>query len=142
MTRTEGAAPPLPQDSPRALVIGPDEHTAFLLEYMLQREGFVVASFPEGASAAEHIDRESPADVVVTDIVMPFVDGFELITRIRADERWRAVPVIVLSAHNADQEVIRALELGANDYVTKPFNAGVLLARIRRHMQTATGARV
>jgi DNA-binding response OmpR family regulator len=127
----------LPQETSRtALIVGPDEHTAFLLEFMLQREGFVVRSFPEGASAAEHVAREAPADVVVTDVVMPFVDGFELISRIRADARWRAVPVIVLSSHSADQEIIRALELGANDYVTKPFNPGVLLARIRRHMHT------
>lgn len=128
-----------PDASPAALVVGPDEHTAFLLEFMLRREGFVVTSFPEGASAADHIAREAPADVVITDIVMPFVDGFELITRIRADERWHRVPVIVLSAHSADQEVIRALNLGANDYVTKPFNAGVLLARINRHRHAASG---
>lgn len=130
-----------PDASPTALVVGPDEHTAFLLEFMLQREGFVVVSFPEGASAADHVAREAPAEIVITDIVMPFVDGFELIARIRADERWRRVPVIVLSAHSADQEIIRALKLGANDYVTKPFNAGVLLARINRHMQAAAGAR-
>lgn len=131
----------MPRDaSPAALIVGPDEHTAFLLEFMLQREGFVVASCPEGASAADHIAREVPAEIVITDIVMPFVDGFELIARIRADDRWHAVPVIVLSAHSADQEIIRALELGANDYVTKPFTAGVLLARIKRHMQAAAGA--
>ena len=126
-----------PDSPPDALIVGPDEHTAFLLEFMLQREGFVVHSFPEGASAAEYVNREPPADVVITDIVMPFVDGFELIARIRGDARWSGVPVIVLSAHSADQEVIRALDLGANDYVTKPFNAGVLLARINRHMNAA-----
>lgn len=130
-----------PDASPAALIVGPDEHTAFLLEFMLQREGFAVTVFPEGASAADYVAREAPADVVVTDVVMPFVDGFELVRRIRADDRWRRVPVIVLSAHSADQEVIRALELGANDYVTKPFNAGVLLARIRRHMRAACGER-
>jgi two-component system, OmpR family, alkaline phosphatase synthesis response regulator PhoP len=130
-----------PDASPAALIVGPDEHTAFLLEFMLQREGFGVTSFPEGAAAADYVAREAPADVVVTDVVMPFVDGFELVSRIRADDRWRRVPVIVLSAHSADQEVIRALELGANDYITKPFNAGVLLARIRRHMQAASGER-
>lgn len=139
-SRKAKRAPP-PQESPHALVIAPDEHTAFLLEFMLQREGFVVASFPEGASAAEYIAREAPADVVVTDVVMPFVDGFELIKRIRANARWCAVPVIVLSAHSADRDMIRALELGANDYATKPFNAGVLLARIRRHMQIVAGRR-
>lgn len=130
-----------PDASPTALIVGPDEHTAFLLEFMLQREGFVVVSFPEGASAADYIACEAPADIIITDIVMPFVDGFELIARIRADDRWCAAPVIVLSAHSADQEIIGALELGANDYVTKPFNAGVLLARVKRHMQAAAGAR-
>ncbi len=124
------------QDAPPiALLVGPDEHTAFLLEFTLQREGFVVHSFPEGASAAEHIAAHPRADVVVTDVVMPFVDGFELIRRIRANRRWRPVAVIVLSAHSGDQEVMRALQLGANDYVTKPFSPGVLLARIRRHMK-------
>jgi DNA-binding response OmpR family regulator len=132
----------LQQDSSNvALIVGPDEHTAFLLKFMLQREGFVVHAFPEGASAAEHVAGAAPADIVVTDIVMPFVDGFELIKRIREDQRWSGVPVIVLSAHSADQEIVRALELGANDYVTKPFNAGVLLARIRRHMRIARGGR-
>lgn len=126
--------------SPRALLVGPDEHTAFLLEFMLQREGFVVHSFPEGATAAEHIAANPRAEVVITDVVMPFVDGFELIRRIRADRRWRMVPVIVLSAHSGDQEVIRALELGANDYITKPFSPGVLLARIRRQLKKRKSA--
>lgn len=126
--------------SPIALLVGPDEHTAFLLEFMLQREGFVVDSFPEGASAAEHIAANPRADIVVTDIVMPFLDGFELIRRIRADRRWRPTPVIVLSAHSGDQEVIRALELGANDFVTKPFSPAVLLTRIRRHMKKRRSA--
>ena len=127
--------------SPAALIVGPDEHTAFLVAFMLQREGFAVTSFPEGASAVDYIAREVPANVVITDIVMPFVNGVELIKRIRADERWGRVPVIVLSAHSSDKGVIRALNLGANDYITKPFNARVLLARINRHMHAASGER-
>lgn len=118
----------------RALIVGTDEHTAYLLEYLLQREGFAVTACPDGAAAAHHVARAPADDVVITDVVLPFVDGFELIERIRTSEPWRAVPVIVLSSHSTDHDIVRALEAGANDYVTKPFNARVLLARVRRHM--------
>jgi DNA-binding response OmpR family regulator len=124
----------------RALIVGTDEHTAYLLEYLLQREGFAVTACQDGAAAAHHVAGAPAGDVVITDVVLPFVDGFELVERIRTSELWRAVPVIVLSSHSTDHDIVRALEAGANDYVTKPFNARVLLARIHRHMRTVADA--
>lgn len=124
-----------------ALIVGTDEHTAYLLEYLLQREGFAVTACPDGAAAAQHVAQAPAGDVVITDVVLPFVDGFELIERIRRSELWGAVPVIVLTSHSTDHDIVRALEAGANDYVTKPFNARVLLARVHRHMRTAADAR-
>lgn len=122
---------------PSALIVQDDEYVRFLLEFMLKREGFSVVCCADGGAASDHVGREPPAGIVIADLVLPYCDGFELIGQIRRSPGWRHVPVIVLSAHSVDRDIVRALEAGANDFVTKPYNARELMARIRRHMQLA-----
>lgn len=120
-----------------AMIVQDDGYVRFLLDYMLEREGFTTVSFTEGGAAADHVARSPPVSIVITDLVLPFCDGFELLGKIRSTPAWASVPVIILSAHSADRDVIRAFDAGANDFVTKPYNARVLLARIKRHMELA-----
>jgi DNA-binding response OmpR family regulator len=67
--------------------------------------------------------------------MMPFMDGFELIEKIRAKDKWQDVPILVLTSRTDSSDVVRALELGANDYVTKPFEPEELVARIKRFLR-------
>lgn len=117
-----------------ALLIDDDEDIVYLLRLLLLRDGFVVHTATNGRDAAEFIANSKPTDLVITDLMLPYVSGFELITKIREDKNWTDVPVIVLSGKVTERDAIRALEIGANDYVTKPYNPHELSARIKRHL--------
>ena len=122
------------QGRPTALVVEDSEHVAYLLEYMLEREGFDVLVASNGRDAADCIASQPARDIVLLDVMLPYKDGFEIVREIRSSERWQETPVIMLSARSLEEDVVRALESGANDYVTKPYNPRELLARIKRHI--------
>jgi len=122
---------------PSALVVEHSEHVLFLLEFMLSREGFDVIGCADGRAADTFIRENEPVDVVILDLVLPYKDGYELLRLIRhrtEDPAWASVPVIVLSARKLESDIVRGLDSGANDYVTKPYSPGELMARIRRHV--------
>jgi len=117
-----------------ALVVEDDEDLAYLLQYMLLRDGFIVHSATNGRDAREYIENSAPTDIVMLDLMLPYIDGFELISTIRENTRWMSTPVIVVSGKVTERDIVRALDAGANDYVTKPYNPQELVARIRRQM--------
>lgn len=136
--KTQKDLRPDAESPPTALVVEDSEHVAYLLEYMLEREGFAVRVAGNGRDAAECIATEPPTDIVLLDVMLPYKDGFEIVREIRASAQWRETPVIMLSARSLEEDVVRALEAGANDYVTKPYNPRELLARIRRNIAAGT----
>ena len=117
-----------------ALLVDDDEDIVYLLRLLLLRDGFVVHTATNGRDAKEFIESSKPTDIVITDLMLPYVSGFELITQIREDRQWKDVPVIVLSGKVTEHSAVRALDIGANDYVTKPYNPEELSARIKRHL--------
>lgn len=121
-----------PTDTATALVIEDNEHTSYLLSFMLERAGFHVDVVDNGRDAEQWIEDAPAAGIVLLDLMLPHVDGFQLLIRMRESPEWREVPIVVVSARTAEADVVRALDLGADDYVTKPFRPQELLARIRR----------
>lgn len=115
-----------------ALLIEDNEDVAYLLQHMLQRDGFAVQTLRNGRDAQRHIDESPPPDVVILDLLLPYIDGYELLSQMRESRGWRDVPVVVLSGKVSERDIVRALELGADDYVTKPYKPLELSARIRR----------
>jgi len=102
----------------------------------LEAEGYRTVMAADGSEGEVQFRNNSP-DLILTDLAMPTVDGFELIARIR---RVSETPILVLSVHGSDSDKIRALDLGADDYVVKPFSVPELLARIRAQLRrSATG---
>src|SRR6185369_12906052 len=81
--------------------------------------------------------RERPPDLILTDVMMPKLDGFGLLAALRADERTKTVPVILLSARAGEEARVEGLEQGADDYLTKPFSARELLARVGARLEIA-----
>ena len=117
--------------SKRRLVIVEDEaEIAELVQFHVQREGFSADIIHSGRVALESI-RNNPPDLVVLDLMLPDVDGLEVCRRLKWDAATRDIPVLILSAKGEEADVVTGLELGADDYVTKPFSPRVLMARIK-----------
>jgi two-component system KDP operon response regulator KdpE len=116
---------------PRILVVDDERALRESLAAELSDAGFEVLEAADGAEA-ERVVAAFPVDLVLTDLAMPIRDGFELIRALRASGD---LPILVLSVRGADRDKIRALDLGADDYVTKPFSLGELLARIRAQLR-------
>ena len=122
-----------PPSRPGALVVEDDDNIAYLLQFMLERENFRVDLQREGRSAMAYVQTQPPVDIVLLDVMLPFVDGFQLVELIRATPAWREVPVLMLTAKTREQDAVRALDTGASDYIHKPFAPNELMARVRRY---------
>lgn len=119
-----------------ALIVENDDHVMSLLTFMLSRELYDVVECRDGRDADAYIRDNPPVDIVVLELVLPYKDGFDLIREIRRSTSWRKVPVIILSARRLEGDIVRGLDAGANDYVTKPYSPRELVARIRRHSRS------
>lgn len=102
------------------------------IELKLKKEGYTVIIANDGREAASKLEEEDP-DMLITDIMMPYVSGLELISMIRKKEHKR-IPIIILSAMEQEKVVMEAFELGADDYITKPFSLNELAIRVKRLM--------
>jgi len=116
----------------RILVVEDNEHVSYMLEFLLRRAGYDVIAATNGRDAQTAIENLSPVDVVLLDLMLPYVSGYQLIEEIRSNHEWQNVPIVVLSAKVLEEDIVQALDLGANDYVAKPFRPEELLARLRR----------
>lgn len=115
----------------RMLVVEDNEHVAYMLKFLFKRKGFDVTTVFNGRDAAEAIEHLDPVNVVLLDLMLPYIPGFQLITMMRSRPDWQHVPIVVLSGKVLEQDIVKALDLGANDYVTKPFRPEELVARVR-----------
>jgi two-component system alkaline phosphatase synthesis response regulator PhoP len=109
------------------LVVDDEEPIRQLASLYLEKEGFQVACAADGPEAIEMAQRQKPA-LVVLDVMLPTIDGFEVCRRLRQDSE---VPILMLTARNEDVDKIVGLELGADDYLTKPFNPREMVARVK-----------
>jgi two-component system alkaline phosphatase synthesis response regulator PhoP len=125
----------------RILVVDDEASIVELARLYLEREGFRVESAADGAAALESIARRPPA-LLVLDLMLPEVDGWEVCRRIRSGKAAPGLPIIMLTARDDDVDKIVGLELGADDYLTKPFNPRELVARVKAILRrTARTAR-
>src|SRR6478736_2603978 len=125
------------QSQRKAFVVEDDQIIVTILEHLLTRRGYGVEIARDGRQATQYIDAtKAPPELVLLDVMLPYVDGFELIRKIREHATWGQVPIIMLTAKSTEQHIVRALDNGANDYVVKPFRPGELMARIRRLTKT------
>lgn len=119
------------------MLIEDEKDITELVRYNFRKEGFEVASFVSGKDGLEHL-RRNPADLVLLDIMLPDLDGFEICKRLRAEERLKSLPVIFLTAKGEEIDRVLGLELGADDYVVKPFSPRELVARVRAVLRRQT----
>jgi DNA-binding response OmpR family regulator len=125
-----------PASPPLVLVVEDDEHIAQVLRFMLERQGYRVVHLADGRAASEHVAAASERpDLVLLDVMLPYVDGFEIVWLARERSDWTGVPILMLTAKNTERDTVRALDAGANDFVIKPFQPNELLARVRRFLK-------
>jgi two-component system phosphate regulon response regulator PhoB len=114
----------------RILVVEDEDALSALLEYNLEKEGFEVRLSSEGEDALLIVEEDKP-DLVVLDWMLPGLSGIEICRRVRAAPETRDIPVIMLTARSDEDDRIRGLDTGADDYLTKPFSIPELIARVR-----------
>ncbi|HMU74429.1 MAG TPA: response regulator transcription factor [Elusimicrobiota bacterium] len=114
----------------RIMVVDDDKDIRRLVENILSKEGFVTVGAENAADALKKIQNSKP-DLIILDLQLPDKDGFEVCKQLRADPATRYVPVVFLTVQNVDSYKIAGLEIGADDYITKPFNQTELVARVK-----------
>lgn len=116
------------------LVVDDEEAILELISYNLQKEGFTVETAADGEQALAKVESVRP-DLIILDWMLPGLDGLEVCRRIRLNADTADLPIIMLTARGEEVDKILGLELGANDYVTKPFSPRELAARVRAHLR-------
>lgn len=119
-------------ESASALIVEDDNSIALLLRFILERDGFQVTHAADGREAQRQIAQMVPPTIVILDVMLPYVDGYELLAGIRARADWKSVPVVMLTTKGREVDIAHAFDTGADDYVVKPFQPEELRARLRR----------
>ncbi len=123
----------------RILVVDDEEDILELVQYNLEREGFRVLCASSGEQALK-IARSQEIDLMVLDLMLPGINGLEVARSIKRDPEKMRIPIVMLTARGTETDIVTGLELGADDYVTKPFSPKVLVARIRAVIRKNSGA--
>ena len=123
--------------SPPAKILVADDDQALLqtLTTILRGKGYDVVPVPGGVGLMEQLEQEAP-DLLMLDIMMPKIDGLQLLQQVKDDERWRDLPVLMISSMAPEEGTVRSLGLGASDFIGKPFRVKELTARIDAHLRT------
>ena len=121
------------------LVVEDEKNILKIVTYNLEREGYQVSVAKDGEEALEKARREMP-DLVILDLMLPRVDGLEVCRQLRADTRTARLPIIMLTAKTQEADRVVGLELGADDYIPKPFSPRELVARVKAVLRRATKA--
>jgi len=120
--------------SASVLVVEDDELISSLLQYLLERESYEVFLAADGQAGQDFIQTRAATTVAILDVMLPLVDGYSLLRTLRAQPGWGNTRVIMLSAKTEGRDIARALDAGADDYLSKPFKVEELYARIRRYL--------
>lgn len=122
------------------LIVDDEEDILELIEFNLVREGYRVTGVLTGEDAIKTIQKEK-IDLMVLDLMLPGIDGFEVTKQIKNNPGIPDVPIIILSAKGEEADVVTGLELGADDYVSKPFSPKILIARVRSLLRRKTSSK-
>ena len=133
LEETEFKAPhSVASTTPKKILTCDDEpNIVRLIQVNLQKQGYDVYTAYNGRECLERVEEILP-DLIVLDLMMPEMTGFEVLERLKADERYASIPVIMLTARTQDQDVLRGWQAGVECYLTKPFNPGELVTFIKR----------
>jgi DNA-binding response OmpR family regulator len=118
--------------NPSIIIVEDDPFTAGLLAFLFEREQYQVTVLEDGQAAWQYFQKSDPTQFVLLDIMLPHVNGLELLHRLKGLKAWDHSKVVILSAKDQVSEIEKAFKLGADDYLTKPFDPQELMARVQR----------
>ncbi len=121
----------------KVLIVDDEQNIVAALEFLLEKNGYEVKTAGNGADALEQLDGFRP-DLVLLDVMVPKMSGYEVCQRMRAQPKWRGIKIVMLSAKGREVEVSKGMSLGADLYVTKPFSSAELVATIRQLLSPQT----
>ena len=116
------------------LIVDDEEDVLELLRFNLEKDGYKTETAVSGEEALKKAKAKRP-DLIILDLMLPGIDGLEVCKKLKSDTKTENIPVIMLTAKSEESDIITGLELGAQDYITKPFSPKVLIARVRRILQ-------
>ncbi len=122
----------------RILVVDDEEDILELVSYNLTKEGYQATGASTGEQALKKAQSEA-FDLIVLDLMLPGIDGLEVAKRLKAGSKTAQIPIVMLSAKGEEADIVTGLELGADDYITKPFSPRVMIARVRAALRRKTG---
>lgn len=125
----------------RILVVEDEAENRLFIGLMLRTEGYDVLEAEDGPTAFALLERETRPDLVLLDVMMPGLNGWEVFERLRDDTRWRSLPVVMLTALAQRSDVERAVQLGVDGYVTKPFEPADLIHKIEETLARRRASR-
>ncbi len=124
--------------SQRILIVDDEPHIVLLLETRLKAEGYEVLSAQDGQSGFEMAKKERP-DLIVLDLMLPKMDGYKVCGLLKKDSRYAGIPILMFTARAQEEDKRMSEEVGANDYLTKPFQPAVLLGKIKELLNSSHG---
>ena len=128
-------------DQPKILVVEDEPSQREVLAYNLKAEGFLVISADDGEDALLLVEEEKP-DLILLDWMMPNLSGIEVCRRLKSRDKTRAIPIIMVSARSEEVDKVRGLEIGADDYLVKPYSVIELIARLRTQLRRTRAATI
>jgi DNA-binding response OmpR family regulator len=127
-------------DAPKVLIVDDDEIIRILLRHTLGNEAYLVLEAADGQQALDMVDQEMP-DLILLDVMMPVMDGIEVLRRLKSQDRTRSIPVIIITALTAESDVATSLEEGAVDHISKPFSELIVRTRVRAALRNRPAVR-
>lgn len=123
--------------TPDVLIIENDAHVAGIVDLLLKHEDYSTRLIRDGQSASQYINYRNPTKLVIVDLELPYADGYSVLKRIRSNKKWQHVPVVIISKKATEKDIVKCFDLGASDYILRPFLPEELVARINRLIQVA-----
>ncbi len=119
----------------KVLVIEDDAHIWKIIEYKLKKEKHDLTWANDGLKALEILKTFKP-DLIISDIMVPYMDGIQILKKVKANDKLKDIPVIMLTSKAQEKDIIKGLELGAQDYMSKPFSPAELILRVNRALKS------
>jgi DNA-binding response OmpR family regulator len=120
------------------LIVEDDDQIAYLLEYLFKRQDYEVTIAVDGKQCLEIITNQQQPDLVIMDVNLPYINGFDLVREIRTNKGWEQTKIVMLTSMHEEKDIVHGLNIGADEFISKPFQPLELMARVAKIVQKSS----